>query len=156
MSYHNDQPVSCHLPQQIHYLYACIAVQSAGGLIRQQDIRIIDQSAGNRHSLHLSSGHLVRLFMNLIAKPHLIERLFRPSAPLGLSDSGYGQSQFHIGQNCLMRNQVVTLKYEAYGMIPVGIPVPVFIFLCGNPVDDQISAVIPVQPPDNIKKRGLS
>ena len=35
-------------------------------------------------------------------------------------------------------------------MISVGIPVPVFVFFRGNPVDDQIPAVVTIQPADNI------
>ena len=156
MGYHNDQPVSRHFPQQIHYLYACIAVQGAGRLICQQNVRIINQGTGNRHSLHLSAGHLIRLLVYLIAKPYFIESLFCPSAALGLSDSRYGQGQLYIGQHRLMRNQIITLKYKTNSMVPVRIPVPVFILFRGNSVNDQITAVISVQSADNIKKRGLS
>ena len=54
-----------------------------------------------------------------------------------------------------MGDQVITLKYKPDRMVPVGIPVPVLIFFCGNPVDDEISRVIAVKPADNIKKRCL-
>ena len=55
-----------------------------------------------------------------------------------------------------MRDQIVTLEYESYRVIPVGIPIPVFIFLSGYSINDKIAAVIAVQPANDIKKRRLS
>lgn len=55
-----------------------------------------------------------------------------------------------------MRDQIVTLKYKSDGMISIRIPVPVLIISGGNLIDDQISAVILIQPSDNIQKCRLS
>ena len=55
-----------------------------------------------------------------------------------------------------MHNQIVTLKDKTNGVVPIRIPVPVFIFFCGNPVDNQVSAVVTVQSPDYIQQRGFS
>ena len=55
-----------------------------------------------------------------------------------------------------MRYQVVTLEYKAYGVIPVCIPVPILILLCGHSVDYQVTAVAFIQPSDNIEKRRLA
>ena len=55
MGYHHYQTVFCHLPQQIHNLHAGTAVQRSRRLIRQQDIRIVDQCPGDGHPLHLAS-----------------------------------------------------------------------------------------------------
>ena len=46
---------------------ACGGIQSARRLVAQKDFRVIDQSSCNGHSLHLSAGHLVGLFVQLIA-----------------------------------------------------------------------------------------
>ena len=51
-----------------------------------------------------------------------------------------------------MRNQIVALKNESDRMVSVGIPVSVLILLCRYSVDNQVSAVITVQPSDNIQK----
>ena len=55
-----------------------------------------------------------------------------------------------------MGYQVITLKNETDGMIAVGIPITVSVFLCGNAVDYQITAVIPVQTTDHIQQCGLA
>ena len=55
-----------------------------------------------------------------------------------------------------MGNQIVTLKDKTDRVVSVGIPVPVLIAFRGDPVDDQVTAVIPVQAADNIQKRGLA
>ena len=94
--------------------------------------------------------------MDLLAQPHLFQRLLRPFLTLRPADAGDRKRQFHICQNGLMRDQIVTLKHEADRMVPIGIPVPVFIFFCRDPVDDQVSAVIAVQSANNIQKRRLS
>ena len=72
---HDHQPVLCHLLEQLHDLDAGFAVQRAGGLVRQQDIRVVDQRTGNGNALHLAAGHLAGVLVQLIAQPHLLQRL---------------------------------------------------------------------------------
>ena len=55
-----------------------------------------------------------------------------------------------------MGDQVIALEHKADGVVPVGIPVLVSVFFCGDPVDDQISGIVAVQSPDDIQKRGLA
>ena len=111
---------------------------------------------GDRHPLHLSAGKLVGLLVHLFAQPYFGKRLHGSLPPLTPANAGDGQRQFHVGKKRLVGNQVIALKHKTDGVIPVGIPVPVLIFLRGDSIDDQISAVIPVQTADNIKKRRLS
>lgn len=49
-----------------------------------------------------------------------------------------------------MGDQIVALKNKAYGVIPVGVPVPVRVFFCGDAIDDQITAVVVVKAADDI------
>ena len=156
VGHHHHQPVPGHFFQQFHHLDTGTAVQSSGGLVRQHDIRVIHQRPGNGHPLHLAAGHLIGLFVQLISQPHLCKRRNGPLPPLAFSDAGNGQRQFHVGQHRLMGDQVIALKHKADGMIPVGIPVPVPVLFCGNSIDNQFSAVIPVQTSDNIQQCGFS
>ena len=55
-----------------------------------------------------------------------------------------------------MGNQIIALKNKSNGMVSVGIPVFVFIFFGGYPIDDQIAAVIPVETANDIQKSGFS
>lgn len=82
-------------------------------------------------------------------------RLLCPLPAFCLPDSRDCQGKLHICQYCLMRNQVITLEYKSNRMIPVRIPIPVFIFFRGDPVDDKISAIIAVKASYYVKKRRL-
>ena len=52
-----------------------------------------------------------------------------------------------------MGNQIVALEHEAHRVVPVGVPVSCAVFFCGNTVDDQLAAVIPVQTADHVEQR---
>ena len=153
---HYHQSVLSHLFQQIHDLHTSLRVQCAGRLIRQQNIGIVHQRTGNGHTLHLATGHLIGLLMQLIAQAHILQRLHRPLAALPFGNTGDGQRQFHIGQYSLVRNQIVALEHKTNGMVAVRIPVTVGIFFCGNAIDDQIAAVVPVQATDHIEQGGFA
>ena len=153
---HDNQTVLCNLFEQIHDLHTGFRVQCASGLICQQNIWIIHQRTGNSHALHLSAGHLVGPFVELIAQPHILKGLFCTLAALAAGNAGNRQCQFHICKNALMGNQVVALEDKTDGVVTVRIPVTVSIFLCGDTVDDQIAAVITVQTADDVEQRGLA
>ena len=153
---HHHQTVPGHFLQQFHDLHAGFRVQRAGGFIGQQNIRIVDQGTGNGHTLHLAAGHLVGLFVELIAQAHVLQSLRCPAAALFFGDAGDGQGQFHVGKDGLMGNQIVALEHETDGVVAIGIPVPIRILLRGNTVDHQITAVVPVQTADDVQQCGLA
>ena len=88
MGYHNDQLFLADLFQDFHHLHTGFAVQGAGGLIRQQNIRVVHQRPGNGHPLHLAAGHLIGLLFQLIPKAHLFQGFHRPAAAFRLADAG--------------------------------------------------------------------
>ena len=55
-----------------------------------------------------------------------------------------------------MGDQIVALEHETDGVVSVRVPVPVGVFLRGNTVDDQITAIVAVQTADDIEQRGLT
>ena len=55
-----------------------------------------------------------------------------------------------------MRNEVIALKYKANGVIAIGVPITVLKILGGFPIDDQISAGIPIQAADDVQHCGFS
>ena len=94
--------------------------------------------------------------MQLLPKTNFLQSLNRSLFPFFLPDPRNSQCQLHIGKHRLMWNQIITLKYKTNCMIPIGIPVSVFIFFRRNPVDDQITTIVPIQSTDDVKKRRLS
>ena len=55
-----------------------------------------------------------------------------------------------------MRYQIIALEYKADCMIPVGIPVSVFILFGRNAVDNQITGIVSVKTADNVQHSGFA
>ena len=94
--------------------------------------------------------------MNLVRKPNILQGFQCPFFAFLWRNTGKCQRQLNICQDALVRDQIITLKHKADGMVPVGIPVPVPVFLCRCAVNDQISFVIAVQSANDIEECGLS
>ena len=156
MGNHDHQLISGNLFQDLHDLQRGFRVQRTGGFIRQKNIRIIHQCPGNGHTLHLTAGHLSWLLPKLIPEPHLFKSFLCSSAALRLGHTGKGQRQFHIGQNRLVGDQVIILEYKADGMVPIGVPIPIFKLFGGFTVDDQITGGIPIQATDDVEHGGFT
>ena len=150
MGDHDDQAVLGDFLEQIHDLHAGFGVKRTGRLIRQQDIGVVHQGSGDGDSLHLTAGHLVGFFVELLAEPYLFQGGDRLLPPLGRRNAGDRKGEFDIGKHRLMGNQIVALKHKSDRMVAVGIPVPVLVLFGGDAVDDEITAVIPVKTPDNV------
>ena len=93
---HNDQLVRGDFLEQIHDLDRGLGIQRTRRLVGQEDIRIVYQRTRDRDALHLSAGHLIWLFVQLIAEPDLFQRLCCPTLALGLSDAGDRQRELNI------------------------------------------------------------
>ena len=156
MGHHDDQTVLGDLFEKLHHLEAGLRIQRAGGLVRQEDFRVIDQGPGDGDALHLPAAHLVRLLACLVPEADLFQGFQRALLPFLPVDAGQGQRQLHIGQHRLMRDQVIALKDKADPVIAVVVPVPVFIFLGGAAVDQQVPAVGVIQTADDVQQRRLS
>ena len=156
MRHHDHQPLPGDLPQDFHHLDAGFTVQRTGGLVRQQDFRIVHQRPGNRHPLHLSAAQLVGLLADLVRQPDLLQGFQRPAPPLFPADPAQGQRQLYVGQYRLVRNQVVALEHKSDRVVPVGIPVAFLKLLRALSADDQVAVGVLVQPADNIQQGGLS
>ena len=75
---HDDQFILCDLLEQLHDLYAGFTVQRTGRLVCQQNIRIVDKRTGDGNALYLPAGHLIGLFMHVVAKTNLFQHGNRP------------------------------------------------------------------------------
>ena len=153
---HHRMALPMQVLQHSQHLAAGVAVQRAGGLIRQQDIRVVDQRTGNGNALHLAAGHFAGVLVQLIAQPHLLQRLGGAALALCARDAGNGQGQLHVGQNGLMGDQVVALEHKADGVVAVGVPIAVGVLFGGDPVDDKVTAVVPIQAADDVQQGGLA
>ena len=150
---HHDELVARDFLEKLHHLHARIGIERAGRFVGQQNVRLVYQRAGDGDALHLAARELIGALMQLVSKPDPLERFLRALSALRPADAGNGQRELDVRQNRLMGDQIIALKNKADGVIAIGIPVAIPVFLRGNSVDDQIAAVIAVQAADNVQQR---
>ena len=156
VSDHDHKAVFCHILQQLHDLDARLTVQCAGGLVGQQDVGVVDEGAGDGHALHLAARHLGGALVELVPEAHLPQRLGGTAAALSARHARDGQGQFDVGEDGLVRDEVIALEHEADGVVAVGVPVPVGVAAGGDAVDDELAVVVAVEAADDVEQRGLA
>src|SRR6266542_3563399 len=110
---HDGQPLLVEVLEDLHDLHRGAAVQVAGGFVRQQDRRPVDQSARNGDALLLSAGKLRGKVINAIAQPNHLQGLMRPLRALLLTQLGVQSGQLDIFQRRGARQQVESLEDKA-------------------------------------------
>ena len=156
MGDHDDELVLRNLFQDLHDLHRGIGIQSAGGLVSKEDIRIIDQGAGDGNTLHLSAGELVGLFVDLIAQAYLFQRLHRTLATLCCSNAREGHGKLYVCKHSLMGDQVIGLEHKADGVVSIGVPIAVSKLFGGLSVDDKIAGAVLIQATDDVQQGGFA
>ena len=129
---HDDQTVVRNLGKQIHNLDARFRIQRAGGLVGQQDLRVVDERTRNGHALHLTARQLARLLVYVVAQAHALERTHRAVVAFGTRNARQRQRQLYVRQHRLVRNEVVALEHETNAVVAVGVPVLVLVLLGGD------------------------
>jgi hypothetical protein len=120
---HDHQAVLRDLLEQLHHVLARHGVQGARGLVRQHDVRVVHQGAGDGHALHLPARKLAGPLVDLLPQTNALERLRGAAAPLSLAHARQGQRHLNVLEDGLVRNQVVTLEHEADAVVAVRVPV---------------------------------
>ncbi len=93
---HDNELISGYFLEDIHDLHGGFRVKRTGGLVREEYIRVIDKCARDGDALHLPAGHLVWLFIDLIAKTDLFQRIDSPRLTLRRGNAGQRERQLHI------------------------------------------------------------
>ena len=153
---HDDQPVVRDLLQKVHDLLRRLGVESARGLVGEDDLGIVDDGAGDGDALHLSAGHLVGFLFELGAQPHALERVDGELPLFLVGDTGYGQREFDVLEHVQVGDKVVGLENEAYRTVAVGVPIAGTEFLGGLIVDDEVAVGVLIQAADDVEQRGLA
>ena len=153
---HDDQPVARDLFQKLHDLHAGLAVQRAGGLVREDDVGVVDESTRDGDALHLPAGHLAGSLFRLLFKPHFPERFQGALSALLLGDARERQAELDVLQDVHVRDEVVALEDEADPAVAVGVPVLVTILRGGDAVHADVTARIAVQAAHDVEECGLA
>jgi hypothetical protein len=101
--------------QHVHDLLAGGGVEVAGGLVGEDDVRVVDQRSGDRHPLLLTAGELIGPVVQPVGEPDHPGHVDRPllvllrefAAPL------VGQGELDVLGDGVLLDQVVRLEDEA-------------------------------------------
>ena len=97
--------------QQVDHLLAGLAVEIAGRLVGQDDLRAGAQGPGDGDALLLAAGELRREMIGAVRQPDLVQQARRRLEGVGLA--GELQRQRHVLQRRHGRHQMERLEYDA-------------------------------------------
>ena len=105
--------LAVELLQQGHDLDAGVGVEGAGRLVGQNQLRIIDQRAGDGYPLLLPPRELRRVMVHALRESYLRQALFGVPFPLAGRHAAIEQGQSDVVQGGSSRQQVEMLEDEA-------------------------------------------
>ena len=129
-------------------------VEVAGSLVGKNQHRVVDQRAGDCHTLLLSARHLVRLVHHAVVQPHGVEGFLGAASALLGSDCGVVEKrQLDVLHRSGFRQQVVVLKHESdFAVAYVGALVFAhFLHLCA--IDEIVARRGCVEASENVEQR---
>src|SRR6185369_3025484 len=85
------------------------SIEVSGGLIGQQQHRVINQGARNRYPLHFTSGQLLRQMLSTLCQANYLEKLVDVLVSAAAGEQG---RQGNIFGHCQRRHQTKMLEYE--------------------------------------------
>ena len=89
----------------------------------------------------------------MLGKPDAFQGFHRPLAAFASRDTRESQCQLNVGQDCLVRDQVVGLENEANAVVAVGVPIARLVVLRRDSVDDQVTTLEAVQAANDVEHR---
>ena len=94
--------------------------------------------------------------MDLVAKPHLLQRLDGAGAALLAGNAGKRKRQLYVGKHALVHDQIIALKHKSDRVVAVGIPVRITVFLGRATVDNKVAAGVAIKSADDIQQGRFS
>jgi hypothetical protein len=99
--------------EQLHDAHRGGRVEVAGGLVRQEDQRPVDEGPGDRDALLLATGELVRHGLLLATQTHQLEDLRHRFADGRLRPADRLEREGHVLRDGLVRQQLEVLEHAA-------------------------------------------
>src|SRR3989441_1172708 len=110
--HHDRLALAMQVGEHAHQLGARCGVEVPGGLVGEQDARLVHERPGDRHPLPLPARQLVRLVCHAVAQSHALERPPRAPPPVRRGHPGVDQRQLHVVERGGTRQQVEGLEHE--------------------------------------------
>jgi len=139
--------------QQPQHVPGVGAVQVAGGLIGQQQARLVGQRPGQRDPLLFPAGEPGRGGVRLLRQAQLAEQFFAPAPCLAGSDAGQQRRKFHIVRDGHVGEQVEELEDEADVLAAQHRPVSQRELINPLPAQPYLAARSPFQPAEHMQQR---
>ena len=98
---------------------------------------------------------LGRLF-TCVGEAHAREGVQRAASALGAAHAREREREFHVGEDRLVRDEVVALEHEADAVVAVGVPVAVLVLAGGDAVDHEVAVVEVVEAAHDVEHGGLA
>ena len=121
---HDDEAVVGDFGEQVHDLHARLGVEGAGGLVGQQDLGVVDERAGDGHALHLTAESWAGV-CRCVGQADVGQRFHGTVAALLAPDARQRERKLHVGEDRLVRDEVVALEHETDAVVAVGIPIAI-------------------------------
>ena len=141
-----NRSMTCTLVAESRAPVGSSASRISGSLMRARD----------GDTLHLAARHLRGLLVDVVLQADAFKGIEGTLAALGAGDTGQGEGQLDVGQDALVRDQVVGLEDEADAVVAVGVPVARLVVLRGDAVDDEVAALEAVEASDDVEHRRLA
>ena len=148
---HHHQAVARDLLEEVHHLHGRHRVKGARGLVGKKNLGIVDEGARYGHTLHLPARELGRPLIHVVRQAHVGKRLEGALAPLRARDARERECQLHVGEDGLVRDEVVALEHEANSIVAVGVPVTVAEALRGDAVHQKVAGVKVVEAAHHVE-----
>ena len=101
--------------QHLHDAQRRRRIEVSGGLIGQQDLRMVHIRAGDGHTLLLTAGQLMRVVVLLTGQSHGLQHLRHQRLDGGPARADHLKRERHILPHGLVRQQLVILEHESDG-----------------------------------------
>ncbi len=144
------------LLQQAQDLFGVVAVEIAGGFVADQEGRVGDDRAGDRHALLLAAGQLAGAVVGAIGQAHQGQCDFGIALALGGIEVGKQQRQFDILLRVEHRHQVVELEHEADMVAAPGRQLAAAEAVDALALDLDLAAGGAVETADEVEQGGLA
>ena len=142
--------------EEVHDVETVVAVEVAGGLVAEDELRVGDDRAGHGDTLLLPAGELLRIVARPVDDAHALQHLVDFRLALRLAESEIAQRQLHVFENVHVVDKVEALEDETDDPTPK--LQPVFLAQGGDlpPVEPVVARVGGIEESEDVEQGGLT
>src|SRR5690606_9778028 len=144
------------LLQQAQDLLGRLPVEVAGRLVADQQRRVGDDGARDRHALLLAARQFGRLVRGAVRQAHQLQRALRVALALRAAELRQQQRQLHVLLRAERGHQVVELEYVSDVLAAPGRQLARTHAIDALPGNLDLAAGGRVQAADEVQERGLA